>query len=98
MADFIYNSNGNVVGFIHGKYIHDKRGYAVGQVNGTHVHKLSGNYVGELHKDMVVNKGLGNIGNIGSAGNPGKLDIPSNLKDRGTPTYEYPDVFCELLN
>ena len=65
MTDYLYDTRGNAVGFIKGRYIHSMRGAAIGQINGTHVHKLSGPYVGELHKDMVVNKHLGNYGNIG---------------------------------
>jgi hypothetical protein len=44
--------------YVRGKYIHAMNGRAVGQLNGTHVHKFSGQYVGELHRDMVVDKGL----------------------------------------
>jgi hypothetical protein len=79
MTDYLYDTRGNAVGFIKGRYIHSMRGAAIGQINGTHVHKLSGPYVGELHKDMVVNKHLGNYGNIGNPGNPGNpeaLAIP----------------------
>ena len=72
MANYIYDSRGNAVGFIRGRYIHSLNGTAIGQLNGTHVHKLSGGYVGELHKDMVVDKHLGNYGNIGNPGNPGE--------------------------
>ncbi len=45
-------------------------GKAIGQLNGTHVQKLAGPYVGNLHKDIVVNTHLGDLGNIG---NPGSL-------------------------
>jgi len=72
------------------------RGKAIGQVNGTHVHKLSGSYVGELHKDMIVDKHLGNFGNIGNPGNPGNAGNPGNPGNRGTVNYGYPDVFHRL--
>ena len=71
MATYIYNANGNPVGFIRGRFIHELNGNAVGQLNGTHVHKLSGAYVGELDHSMVVDKHLGNLGDIGHPGNPG---------------------------
>lgn len=58
------------MGFIRGRYIHSMQGNAIGQVNGTHVHKLSGSYVGELHKDMMVDKHMGNYGNIGNRAIP----------------------------
>ena len=52
-------------------------------------------YVGELHKDMVVNKHLGNYGNIGISGNPSNAGNPGN---RGAANYGYPDVFDRLLD
>jgi hypothetical protein len=72
-------------------------GRAVGQISGTHVHKLTGAYVGELHKDMVVDKHLGNFGNIGNPGNPGNAGNPGNPGNRGSMNYGYFDVFQKLL-
>jgi len=80
MANYIYDSRGNAVGFIRGRYIHALNGAAVGQLNGSHVHKLSGSYVGELHKDMVVDKHLGQLRQHWQPGQsgviPGTLEIP----------------------
>lgn len=98
MADYIYDSRGNAVGFIRGKYIHAMNGSAIGQINGTHVHKLSGSYVGELHKDMVVDKHMGNFGNIGNPGNPGNPGSPGNPGHRGAVNYGYTDVFHKLTS
>jgi hypothetical protein len=98
MTDYLYDTRGNAVGFIKGRYIHSMRGTAIGQINGTHVHKLSGPYVGELHKDMVVDKHLGNYGNIGNPGNPGNPGSPGNPGNRGAVNYGYPDVFQRLLD
>jgi hypothetical protein len=58
---------------------------------------LSGNYVGELHKDMVVDKGLGSYGNIGSPGNPGSSGSPGNPGNRGAVNYGYLDAFDKLV-
>ncbi len=98
MTKYIYTSNGNAVAYIQGRYIHSIRGNAIGQIVGeTHVHKLSGSYVGELHKDMIVDKRLGNLGNVGNPGNPGNTGNPGNPGNRGSVNYGYRDVSGELL-
>ncbi len=35
MTDYLYDSHGNAVGYIRGKYIHKLSGQAIGQINGT---------------------------------------------------------------
>jgi hypothetical protein len=90
MTDYLYDARGNAVGFIRGRYIHSMRGNAIGQISGT--------YVGELHKDMVVDKHMGNYGNIGNPGNPGNPGSPGNPGNRGAVNYGYPDVFHKLLD
>ena len=97
MTKYIYDNLGNAVGYIRGQYIHEMNGQAVGQFNGTRVHKISGSYVGELHKDMVVDKHLGNFGNIGNPGNPGNAGNPGNPGNRGAVNYGYSDVFNKLI-
>ena len=94
---FIYDSSGNAVGYRNGRYIHEISGNAVGQIIDSHIYKISGNYVGELHKDMVVDKGYGNLGNIGNSGNPGNAGHPGNPGNRGSVNYGFPDVFYKLL-
>jgi hypothetical protein len=94
---YIYDSRGSAVGFWRGKYVYALNGTPIGQLNGCHVHKLSGQYVGELHKDMVVDKHLGNLGNIGNSGNPGNPGHPGNPSNRGAVNYGFPDVFHKLL-
>ena len=89
MTDYIYNSRGNPVGYIRDKHIYKLIGQAIGQIQGTHVHKLSGSYVGELHKDMVVDKHLGNPGNAGHPGHAG---------NRSVICYGYRDVSDDLLS
>lgn len=94
---YIYDSQGNAVGFINGRYIHSIHGEAIGQIDGTHVHQLAGSYVGELDYDMVVDKHMGNLGNIGHPGNPGNPGSPGNPGNRGSVNYGYHDVFYKLL-
>jgi len=96
-TNFLYNSGGQAVRFWRGKYVYDLTGNPIGQINGTHVHGLSGEYVGELHKDMVVDKHVGNPGNIGNPGNPGNAGTPGNPGNRGAVNYGYGDVFRRLL-
>lgn len=99
MVKYIYNSHGSAVAYIQGRYIHSLRGQAIGQIaNETHVHRLSGQYVGELHKDMIVDKHLGNRGNIGNPGNPGNTGNPGNPGNRGSVNYGYQDVSSKLLD
>jgi len=94
---YLYDSSGKAIGFWKSKFVYALNGKAIGQIKGTHVHKLSGPYVGELHKDMVVNKHMGNYGNIGNPGNPGNAGSPGNPGNRGAVNYGYADVFQELL-
>lgn len=98
MPKFIYDKRGNPFGFIHKEFIHTLQGQAIGQLCGSHVHSLSGSYVGELHKDMIVDKNIGDFGNIGhpgDPGNPGSFGIPTN---RGVLNYGYQDVSHKLLD
>lgn len=97
MESFIYDRNGNPVGYLNNKFIHTLHGIPVGQILDTHVYKISGEYVGELFMDMVVDMNLGDPGNIGHCGypgNPGYFGIPEN---RGAVEIRYPEVFRKLL-
>jgi hypothetical protein len=98
VTDFIYNAKGSALGFARGNYIYRLSGQAIGQLRGTHVHKLTGAYVDELHKDMVLDKRIGNLGNIGNSGNPGNAGNPGNPGVRGAVNYGYPDAFDKLLS
>lgn len=98
MVSYIYDKYGSAVAYVQGRYVYTMRGNAVGQiVAGTHVHRLTGQYVGELHRDMIVDKHLGNLGNIGNSGNPGNAGNPGNPGSRGSVDYGYPDVSRRLL-
>ena len=98
MTDYNYDSLGNAIGYVRGKYVHKLSGQAVGQLNATHVHNRSGAYIGELHKDMVVDKHLGNYGNIGNPGNLGNAENPGTPGNRGAANRSYPNVFYKLLS
>lgn len=96
---YIYNKHGTAVAYVQGRYVYSMSGDAVGQIVGdTHVHQLSGRYVGELHRDMIVDKHLGNLGNVGNPGNPGNAGNPGNPGNRGAVNYGYPDVSGRLLS
>jgi hypothetical protein len=99
MVKYIYDSRGSAIGYVQGRYVYSMRGNAVGQIVGeTHVHRLSGPYVGELHRDMIVDKGLGNLGNVGNPGNPGNAGNPGNPGNRGAINYGYRDLSSELFS
>jgi hypothetical protein len=88
MANYIYDANGDSVGFWRERFVFELNGNPVGQLRGTHVHKLSGDYVGELDHGVVVDKHLGSFGSIGHPGHSG---------NRGVRNYGYPEVFQKLL-
>lgn len=97
MIKYIYDKHGSAVAYVQGRYIYSMRGNAVGQiVSETHVHQLAGPYVGELHKDMIVDKRMGNLGNVGNPGNPGNAGNPGNPGNRGQVSYGFPDVSGKL--
>lgn len=98
MTAYIYDAQGEPVGFHRDRFIYRLDGTPIGQLNGTHVHKLSGEYVGELYEDMVVDRYSWDLGNIGSPGNPGNGGNPGNPGNRGAFNYGYPDIFAKLLS
>jgi hypothetical protein len=97
MNTFVFDASGKPVGFVRGNFIHDMHGNAVGQTRENHVYRLNGTYVGEHHKQMVVNKYLGQLRNIGSPATPGNPGHPGNPGNRGVINVGYPDVFEVLL-
>lgn len=96
MTDFLYDANGNAVGYVLGKYIHAMDDTGIGQIRGTHVHKTTGEYVGELEHEMVLNKHFGNPGSIGY-GSPANSGSRGNPGNRGARNPGFEDVFEELL-
>ncbi len=96
MTQFIYDENGNAVGFRLNPYIFDINGDPVGQIIGTHVFDLSGKYAGEFYKDMIVDRNM-NLGNVSAQKPPGNVGSSGNPGNRGAVNYGYPDVFYKLL-
>ncbi len=97
MIKFIYNANGNVVGFACGRYIYQLSGRLIGQLNGSHVHKVTGQYVGEFYKDMVVNLATGNVTVIRDCKAEGNTTKQKDPGKRELSNYGFPDVFIRLL-
>jgi hypothetical protein len=96
MANFIYNEDGDAVGFWDDAFIFTLDGRPVGQLNGPSVHKLDGSYIGELYEDMIVDRFSQDLGGIEPANTParGPVPMPAN---RGMMSYGFPDVFDLLL-
>lgn len=96
MANFIYNEDGDAVGFWDENVIYKLDGTPVGQLNGPSVHKLDGSYVGELYEDMVVDRFSQDLGAIDPvfATKRAGVPLPAN---RGMMSYGFPDVFDQLV-
>lgn len=97
MANFIYNEDGDAVGFWDENVIYKLDGKPVGQLNGPSVHKLDGSYIGELYEDMIVDRFSQDLGAIDPllATPRGPVPLPAN---RGMMSYGFPDVFDQLLS
>ena len=96
MTDYIYNEDGDSVGFWEDNLIFSMTGTPVGQLNGPSVHKLTGEYVGELYEDMIVDRYFEEIEKIPPT--PVRRAEPAkNPGNRGATSYGYPDVFDFLL-
>ncbi len=96
MANFIYNEDGDAVGFSEENVIYKLDGTPVGQLNGPSVHKLDGSYIGELYEDMIVDRFSQDLGAIDPliTSKRGPVPQPAN---RGMMSYGFPDVFDTLL-
>lgn len=97
IIDFIYNNNGDAVGYLDGEFIYTITGEPVGYVDDTQVYKLSGSYVGELLEDMVVDMNLKGFPNLGKLPNPGNIGHLGNPGNRGHIDLGYPDIFDRLI-
>ena len=97
MANFIYNEDGDAVGFHDDAVIYKLDGTPVGQLNGPSVHKLDGQYIGELYEDMIVDRFSQDLGAIDpvKAQPSAPVPLPAN---RGMMSYGFPDVFDQLLS
>lgn len=96
MANFIYNEDGDAVGFWEESVIYKLDGAPVGLLNGPSVHKLDGTYIGELYEDMIVDRFSQDLGAIEPFKTVprGAVPLPAN---RGMMSYGFPDVFESLL-
>ena len=96
MNEFIYDEDGEAVGFWEDNLVFSMTGTPVAQLNGPSVHKLTGEYVGELYEDMVVDRYFEEIDKIPPT--PVRRAEPAkNPGNRGATSYGYPDVFSDLL-
>ena len=96
MDTFIYNEDGDAVGFHDEAHIFKLDGTPIGQLNGPSVHKLDGSYIGELYEDMIVDRFSQDLGAIAPFTPPKQSAVPSPT-NRGMMSYGFPDVFDLLL-
>lgn len=97
MTNYIYNEDGDAVGFWEDELIFTMKGRPVAQLNGPSVHRLTGEYVGELYEDMVVDRYFEDIGKIPPT-MVRRAEPAKNPGNRGATSYGYPDVFDQLLD
>src|SRR5688572_24449933 len=96
MANFIFNEDGDAVGFWDGDFVFKLDGAPVGQLNGPSVHRLNGEYVGELYEDMIVDRFSQDLGSIEPAQAP-RAAPQAPPVNRGMMSYGFPDAFDQLL-
>ncbi len=94
MAMYVYNTNGEPVGFVMETFIHTMTGDPVGRIIGSRVHRIDGTYVGEWWKEMVVERPEGQPRNLHPiAAPPRRTPPPSSYKRRVVIHGGYRDVF-----
>lgn len=97
MVNYIYNEDGDAVGFWEGNLVFALNGRPVAQLNGPSVHRLTGEYVGELYEDMIVDRYFEDIDKIKPT-MVRRAEPVSNPGNRGPTSYGFPDVFGSLLD
>ncbi|HEX7029542.1 MAG TPA: hypothetical protein VF254_03015 [Gammaproteobacteria bacterium] len=97
MVNYIYNEDGDAVGFWEDRLVFALNGRPVAQLNGPSVHRLTGEYVGELYEDMIVDRYFEDIQRI-SPCMVRRADAAKNPGNRGPTSYGFPDVFESLLD
>ena len=95
-VNFIYNEDGDAVGFGDEQFVYKMDGTPIAQLNGPSVHRLDGQYIGELYEDMIVDRFSQDLGAIEPA-TPVKRDGVPMPANRGMMSYGFPDVFDLLL-
>lgn len=95
MAMYIYQTDGDPVGFRFSNFIHDMSGRPLGRILGTHVYRFDGTYVGELFKETVVAKPVpANVRPIQPIPVPTAIPSPGpSYRRRGLVDYGFRDVF-----
>lgn len=96
MVNYIYNEDGDPVGFWEANLVFAINGRPVAQLNGPSVHRLTGEYVGELYEDMIVDRYFEDIDRIPPS-MVRRAEPAKNPGNRGATSYGYPDVFESLL-
>lgn len=97
MINYLYNEDGDALGFWDDRFVYRLDGTPIGQLNGPSVHKLTGEYVGELYEDMIVDRYFGDLGAIDPVPNPPRAKPVPAPPNRGMVSYGYPNVFDQLL-
>lgn len=97
MVNYIYNEDGDAVGFWEDNLVFAINGRPVAQLNGPSVHRLTGEYVGELYEDMIVDRYFEDIERIAPS-MVRRAEPAKNPGNRGATSYGYPDVFESLLD
>lgn len=95
-VNFIYNEDGDAVGFGDEQFVYKMDGTPIAQLNGPSVHRLDGQYIGELYEDMIVDRFSQDLGAIEPAKPAGRDGVPMPA-NRGMMSYGFPDVFDLLL-
>ena len=94
VAMYVYNTDGNPVGFVFETSIYDIDGTPLGRIVGSRVHRFDGTYVGEWFKDMVVRRPLARARIIPAAPTPPRRPpADASYKLRAVVDYGYPDAF-----
>lgn len=96
-VNYIYNEDGDAVGFWEDNLVFALNGRPVAQLNGPSVHRLTGEYAGELYEDMIVDRYFENIERIAPC-MVRRAEAAKNPGNRGATSYGYPDVFTSLLD
>lgn len=97
MVNYIYNEDGDAVGFWEDNLVFTLNGRPVAQLNGPRVHRLTGEYVGELYEDMIVDRYFEHVGRIPPT-MVRRAEAAKNPGNRGATSYGYPDLSETLLD
>jgi hypothetical protein len=98
MAMYVYNTQGEPVGFVMETFIHTFEGQPVGRIIGSRVHRFDGTYVGEWWKEMVVERPEGRPRSLPPMPVPPRRDPPGSTCNRRVVLHGgYRDMFHMLV-